>query len=254
MKKILTTAALLAIGVSAAQAQVGARYFLSLAGLSDANDTQSAALAPSSTVADPSVDTGGAASSYRFYLWADLSPGTTAPLTDLKGINLSFNTTGDVQITATNLWQRVLDDGGTPEDPSDDLNRWASAPGLQNWASQSVNLAPAVAVLEPGLTTRTATTSLDNQDRPGGLWLFGYIEVSATTGGDIQINNDASGFLQGTGAANRIFLGNDDAVGGPAEIAGQPISYTNGSPEATITPEPASLAMLALAALGIRRR
>ncbi|MDX2198194.1 MAG: hypothetical protein SF069_04385 [Phycisphaerae bacterium] len=257
MKKILATAAILSLGASAAMAQVSARYFLSTAGLADPNDTQSAASTAPGT-ADQTIDAGANANAVtRLYLWADLSPGATSPLTDLKGIDIALAVNGNLSILASNLWQRVLDDGGTPDDTSDDLNRWASAPGLQNFAPGSQNADPAttVAVLEPGLTTRTATTSLDNQDRAGGLWLFGWIEVQGNQG-DIQIRHQASGFLQGTGTANRIFLGFDDAVGGEAAPAVPPgtVTYDNASPEATITPEPASLAMLALAALGIRRR
>ncbi|MDX2200456.1 MAG: hypothetical protein SF069_15990 [Phycisphaerae bacterium] len=250
MKRSFLVIVITVFGTGFAYAQVGARYFLSLTGLANPDDTQSAAVAPTSTFSDLLTDRPG-----RFYLWADLSPAGTSPLTDLKGINLSVAVNGDLSIRRTNIWQRTLDDGGTPDDPSDDLNRWASAPGLQIWNSQSVDLAPAVAVLEPGLTTRTATTSLDNQDRAGGLWLFGWIEVVGTSGGDIQINNDASGFLQGTGPTNRIFLGNDDLVGGPAEIPGQAVSYANSSPEASIyPPEPSSLALMVLAAFAIRRR
>ncbi len=230
---------------------VGARYFLALEGLADPNDEQSAATAPN-IISDPDP-TGVGSAPVRWYLWADLSPSSTAPLTDLKGIDLAFSTTGNMSIIETNIWQRTLDDGGTPDDTSDDLNRWASAPGRQTWDNSFVDLAPAVAVLEPGLTTRTATTSLDNQDRAGGLWLFGWITTTGNAG-EIQILNNASGFLQGTGPTNTIYLGLDDNVGGPAEIPGQSVSYSNASPEGARTPEPASLMLMSIAALAIRRR
>lgn len=241
--------------LSAADASaVGTRYFLSMSGLSNPDDDQSSATAPSSLTTDPGFTFWPNGGPIRLYLWADLSPLGAVVTTDLMGIDLALSVTGGLIITRTNIWQRVLDDGDTPTDPADDLNRWASAPGLQSWSSQYVDLAPAVAVLETGLSTRSAVTNLDNQDRAGNLWLFGWLEVDGG-GGEVQIHNNASGFLQGTGPTNTIYLGLDDFSGGPAEVPGQPVSYSNASWEAyDAVPEPATLALMTLAALALRRR
>ncbi|MDX2200926.1 MAG: hypothetical protein SF069_18380 [Phycisphaerae bacterium] len=238
----------------AAQAYaVSARYFLSLTGLADANDEQSAANAPTSVVNDPVLDTGGSSTTIRLYLWADLSPLAVAPATDVTMIDLAISTSGNLVVERTNIWQRILDDGATPDDSTDDLKRWAYAPGIQTWNSNVADMAPAVAVLQPGLTTRNFIRALDNQDRAGGLWLFGWVEVNGTVG-DILIHNNATSFLQRATPTNTVHLGLDDSAGGPAAVPGQSVSYSNASPEAFVGPEPSALALMTLAALAIGRR
>ncbi len=235
----------------AAQAYaVSARYFLSLQGLSEANDDQSAANTQPNLFSDPLLSSGGFGS-FRLYLWADLSPLGTTTLTDLKRIDLAVATTGNLMILRTNIWQRTID--LDPDNPTSVFRRWASAPGIQNWNSNFADMSPAVATLESGLSTRNSVRIYDNQDRAGDLWLFGWIEISGTVG-DVQIFNNATGFLQRGTPTNTVYLGVDDLSGGPAVISGQAISYANQSPEAFVGPEPSALALMTLAAIAIRRR
>lgn len=241
MKKFLATVALIGIGASAAQA-VQARYFLSTVGLSDPNNPDSAAVAPP-VGTDPSIDVGAdPGATTRFYIWAQL----LTPATDLKGFNFQFRSTGNVQITGTNVWQNNFTVPG--------FARWnaAGVPGTANSGtpSQLVDISPTVAVLEPGVTNGAFAGFDDQWIGAIGAAVVGYVTVQGNNG-EVHIINEGTGFLQ-VDPNNRVFLGFDDAVGNPAEILGQP--YDNASPEALITPEPVSMALMALGALALRRR
>lgn len=231
--------------------QVATRYFLSMTGLVDGDDDQSAALPPGT--GDPVVLIDRPTDITRFYLWADLSPGSTSPVTNLRRIDLSLSVTGNLQITRTNIWQRLLDDATTPNDPTDDIRRWTQVPGIQTWGGSEADLSAAVATgLDRGLPT-VQFPFIELQVVTGDNGLFGWVEIQGDFG-EVQVHNQASGFLQGTGATNRIFLGHDDVTGGPAEVAGAAISYTNSSPEAVLIPEPAGAMLLLIAGLATRRR
>lgn len=118
-------------------------------------------------------------------------------------------------------------------------------------SGQFADPSPAVAVLEAGVTNG-AFSAFDDQWIADPLYaaVVGYLEVTGNEG-EVHVINQGSGFLQ-IDPNNRVLLGWDDAIGAPAEVPGSP--YDTLSPEAALVPEPASLTLLGLAALALRRR
>lgn len=240
----------LAVLVTASSSAVSVRYFLSLDGLSDPNDTESAAVMPTNIGVDPMIAdaTGG---SYRLYLWAQIGPGDIPAfdVTDLKEVDLAFRTTGDVQITGGDIWQNTFVPPVSMRWNALEMPGDFSADGSGLFADP----VRASAVLEAGVTNGNFSF-FDDQWIAGNLnaAVIGSLDVATTGGvGEVHIINQHSDFLQL--GERRAFLGWDDAVGA---VADDPNSdYDNADWEARFIPEPSSgLIAVLLATLYARTR
>lgn len=219
------------------------RYFFSEVGLVNPLLTDSAAIVPSLPAVDPVIDTSNGVTAHRLYLWAQIG---NVESTDLKGFDLAFRTTGDVEIVSGNIWQNNFVPAVT--------TRWNpnGFPGefFPDTTGQFANPSATVAVLEAGVTNG-AFAAFDDQwaGDPLNAALVGYLEVDGTDG-EVHIINNGSGFLQ-SNPANHVFLGLDDTFGFLAEVPGNPSDSAD--PEAVLIPEPASLSLVGLVFVLVRK-
>ncbi|TWT43614.1 hypothetical protein RAS1_00110 [Phycisphaerae bacterium RAS1] len=261
MKKLLTTLAVVAFSAAAAQAQTAAsRWFLSTDGLSDGGNVNSPAVAPANLagLSNPTLDT---TVSTRLYLWLNVTTGGRI-WNGFQNYQVEVRGgTATATVTIYNL-PMVVDfgDDGAPGGGDDvTQNRWASTNNGSGQGSQNVTGITMFTV--GGIGARNTALPLGGDPHfinPAGnandAILLGQIDFSAGGTGSVYIHHALASAATATGGvatANtfvRLGFGDEGEVfsggsGGKTSIA-----------EATLTPEPASLALLGLAALALRRR
>lgn len=252
MKKSLTIVSFIVVCATIGQA-VSVRYFLSLEGLADPNDTDGPAVMPTNIGVDPVIDTTISGTSHRLYMWAKIGPNAAdgGEDTDLKGLDLAFFTSGDIEIVGGNIWQNHFDpfvtkrwnDNGFP-------GAFGSSPVLPN--NQFADPSSTIAVLEAGITNGPFA-AFDDQWIGGSLnaSVFGYLDIEGTFG-EVDIIHQGTGFLQ-IQPNNVVRVGWHDNGFGP--MVPFPMPH-NSAPEALLIPEPVSLFSFAFfVSIGaIRRR
>jgi hypothetical protein len=228
----------LALAASSASAQVQLRLFFSTQGWESAQAAPGLALGNT----NPEVTNSG-----RLYLWAQVINGTSS--TVWNGVGLNIDTDGDAQITALSLY--------TPqwENPDGDLiNRWTSAfPGNPAPPTAEINGINMTAVGingEFGVRGAPRPDGFVNSTGLGGEVLLGYIDVQGTDGTVwLEVGNAGISRRSGNVTNDRIFFGfGDDG------LAGNAFGSRSAVADARIVPEPASLLLLGLAGLALRRR
>lgn len=261
MKKLFSTLAVVAFSAAAAQAQTAAaRWFLSPQGLSDPGDPQSASVAPANlpTLTNPTLDT---TVSQRLYLWLNVPTGGRI-WNGFQNYRVEVrNGTATANVTIYNL-DMIVDfgDDGAPGGGDDVTQpRWASVNSGTGQGTQMVSGITFFTV--GGLGARNTALPLGGDQHfqnPAGTAndaiLLGHIDFSVGGTGSVYIHHQLASSTSATGGIAtpntfiRLGFGDENEVftggaGGKTSIA-----------EATLIPEPASLALLGLAALALRRR
>jgi hypothetical protein len=186
------------------------------------------------------------------YVWATFAGAATgfpagmgaAPAgTKINGLNLTLVTTGS--LVAEPHWYQVQDIGGTVrwETTSDLSGNTVTMVGVNSWGWQNTAIA-----------TDPLQNALIISRQNGGSILLGAIYVIG--GGDLYVGleyNGLSSNLQTGGEV--VYFPGTETVGIPAgtQPQGMP-ARIGGTPEASWIPEPASLLLIGLGALILRRR
>lgn len=261
MKKLFSTLAVVAFAAGAAQAQTAAaRWFLSTDGLSNPSDPQSAAVTPANMAArvNPTVN---ASSGARLYLWVNnpvssrVWNGFQDYRVEVRNGNAIIN---NLTIYNINMISDFGDDGAPGGGDDTTAPRWAATNSGTGAGSQTVS-GILMFYVAGQFGVRNGSLPIGGDPHFTGTGdnratLVGHVDITGTSG-DVFIRHGLASAATTAGAgvltANtfvRLGFGDEGTVytggvGGDSPIA-----------EATITPEPASLALLGLAALALRRR
>lgn len=275
MKKFVAVLAGVALFVAPANAAL--RMFFSTIG---ANQGQSLLEAnPGLTLpiarSNPSVASGS-----RLYLWAEMITSTPGATQSQKWNGVSFDVVvNGGRVTANSLYNYVR----TDPDTGDFLyERWQGVnsgviqangsvlnanlaavvrgEGINNGANAAAasnrDLQSEVGVLaEQGQTAGNSRSLIAPAGFSGKAVLLGFYDVAldaGSTSASVFLKVGTGGIVrQGQTAPEPIYFGSGDEGAG---ILGGSFGTASPNADATITPEPASLALLGLAALALRRR
>jgi hypothetical protein len=203
---------------------------------------------PVPTQGNPTVVSQG-----RLYLWAQAMNGSSGVV--WAGLGLNIDSDGPAEITGITLFTPQWDNAG------DLINRWTSAfagsPTIPPAAPEinGINMVAIGISSEYGVRRAPRPDGFVTGTAAGDHVLLGFIDVRHTGGaGDgsvfIEVGNAGVARRSGNLTNDRVFFGFDDTG-----LRGDAFGQRSTVADATIlVPEPASLLLLGLAGLALRRR
>lgn len=264
MKKLLLVMAGAAMLAAPALAQTRPlRLFFSNSGLSDAGNTNSAAVSPAQDMGiNPKAEHPTPGLTTRLWVWAQiLGPGGTAPTTPnnvtFNGVSLRVNASGPGTISGFNFWNYSNGTYGG------NAGRWQQHSSSALIPGSSHEFSGAAVTAGAGVNNTAAAATNDTQYIRGAaprldVTLLGWVDVTGNAQGTVELRFAVGtlGIAQSGGLPGdrRIYMGWGDEgssplnnqVGGTSPVADAMIN---------VAPEPASLSLLALAGLvALRRR
>ncbi len=249
----------LAVALFAATAALGQgrplRLFFSHAGLTDPNDTNSAALPPDADLGVNPVFNVNPGESARLYIWAQITPPGTPNNAIYPMLSLRASITGaGGAATGHAFWNYTNGSYGT-------TGRWQQF--SQSRDATGAHLGGVAVTTGAGVNNTQAAASNDRQHRRFAIdgmtridaTLLGWVEMTGVTPGqthEIFFAIGSQGITQAGQPVQQVYLGWGDEFAGPF---GNDIRAPSPDPDAFVhvLPEPSTVVLLAVAC-AMRRR